>query len=179
MQKSNALGRKLRNETTLRTRSDRSRDLRIRAPKNAEIRALRREVRTLKRTIQDLLPMMEMMTKARAGRNRSLGEDELDIRGATSERQLRALLRKKKLSARDLEKVEKEISKRKAKNGAARKAKTMVSATKKKGSGKAEGGEAEAQQKDAEQKTFDKTLSTFRMRTEDPSDNENTNAVQT
>ncbi len=177
MGKANALGRKLRNETTLRTRNAHSRALRTRIPKNAEIRALRREVRTLKKTIQDLLPMMEMMTKARAGRGRSLADDELDIRGATSERQLRALLRKKKLSARDLEKIEKEIAKRKAKNGTTRKAKTIASATKKKSSGK-DAGVAENEPKDAEQKTFDKTLSTFRMRTEDSSGNEDTNAPQ-
>lgn len=177
MRKANALGRKLRHKTTLRARNARSRVLRTRIPRNAEIRALRREVRTLKKTIQDLLPMMEMMTKARAARGRSLADDELDIRGASSERQLRALLRKKRLSARDLEKVEKEIAKRKAKNGAAKKAKTMASATKKKSSGKAEGAETEAQPKDAEQKTLDKTLSTFRMRTEDPLDNEEAHAA--
>lgn len=176
MRKSNALGQKLRNETTRRTRNAHSRALRTRAPKNGEIRALRREVRTLKKTLQDLLPMMEMMTKARAGRGRGLAEDELDIRGVTSERQLRALLRKKKLSARDLEKIEKEIAKRKAKNGTTRKAKTIASATKKKSSGK-DAGVAENEPKDAEQKTFDKTLSTFRMRTEDPSGNEETHAA--
>jgi hypothetical protein len=121
--------------------------------------------------------MMEMMTKARGGRGRSLVEDDLDIRGVTSERELRSLLRKKKLSTRDLEKIEKEITKRKTKNGTARKARITVAANKKKGSTKSEGA-AENEPKDAEQKTFDKTLSTFRMRTEDPSDNEDRDCTQ-
>ncbi len=146
-----------------------------------EIRALRREVKALRQSLQDIVPMIEMMKGLSTKRRRVRGEEEFDLRGFISEKQLATMLKRKNLSSLERKKIERELAKKKKAKGAAGSVKS-ASATSKKQSGagaKASTKQSEGQdtQKDAEMKSYAKSLSTFLMRTDDSADDEDgTNA---
>jgi hypothetical protein len=136
-----------------------------------EIRALRREVKALRESLQDIIPMMEMMKTLTKKRRSTRTEEEFDLRGFTSERQLTALLKRKNLSTLERKRIERELAKRRKAKGSAGSLKS-VSTSSKTQSGAASAATQEAsqgqnKQPDAEMKSYAKTLSTFLMRTED------------
>lgn len=141
-----------------------------------EIKALRREVKALRESFQDIIPMMEMMKTLTKKRRSTRIEEEFDLRGFTSERQLTALLKRKNLSTLERKRIERELAKRKKAKGSSSSLKS-VSTSSKKQSGAAtaatqEASQGQNKQTDAEMKSYAKTLSTFLMRTDDATGDE-------
>lgn len=136
-----------------------------------EIKALRREVKALRESLQDIIPMMEMMKTLTKKRRSTRTEEEFDLRGFTSERQLTALLKRKNLSTLERKRIERELAKRRKAKGSAGSLKS-VSTSSKKQTGAAtaptqEASQGQNKETDAEMKSYAKTLSTFLMRTDD------------
>jgi hypothetical protein len=154
-----------------RSRSPRLTSKRKSDQQRQEIKALRREVKALRESLQDIIPMMEMMKTLTKKRRSKRTEEEFDVRGFTSERQLTALLKRKNLSTLERKRIERELAKRRKAKGSAGSLKS-VSTSSKKQSGAATAATQESSQEhnkqtDAEMKSYAKTLSTFLMRTED------------
>ena len=139
-----------------------------------ELRELRREVKALRQSLQDIVPMIEMMKTLSSKRRSVRAEEELDLRGFISEKQLAALLKRKSLSSLERKKIERALTKKRKAKGAAGPVKSASTASKKqsgagtKSSTKASQGKDT--QQDAEMKSYAKTLSTFLMRTDDDTD---------
>jgi hypothetical protein len=154
-----------------RSRSPRLTSKRKSDQQRQEIKALRREVKALRESLQDIIPMMEMMKTLTKKRRSKRTEEEFDVRGFTSERQLTALLKRKNLSTLERKRIERELAKRRKAKGSAGSLKS-VSTSSKKQSGAAtaatqESSQEQNKQTDAEMKSYAKSLSTFLMRTDD------------
>ena len=164
-----------RTEARPRTRPSPRHKLKIKAEKQRhEVRLLRREVKALRQSLRDILPVLELIKGLNAKRRTVGSEEEFDIRGFSSERQLKAILKRKNLSSRERKMIEKELAKRKRSKINAVASRSMSTGSKKQNgtatNGATESSKAQNSQTDAEMKSYAKTLSTFSMRTDDSSD---------
>ena len=139
-----------------------------------EIRELRREVKALRQSLQDIVPMIEMMKTLSSKRRSVRAEEELDLRGFISEKQLAALLKRKSLSSLERKKIERALTKKRKAKGSAGPVKSASTASKQqRGAGtksSTKASQGKDTQQDAEMKSYAKTLSTFLMRTDDDTD---------
>jgi hypothetical protein len=160
-----------REELKERSRSARLTSKRTSAQQRHEIKALRREVKALRESLQDIIPMMEMMKALTKKRRSTRMEEEFDLRGFTSERQLTALLKRKNLSTLERKRIERELAKRRKAKGSAGSLKSVSTSSKKQSGATTaatqEASQGQNKQTDAEMKSYAKTLSTFLMRTDD------------
>ncbi len=146
-----------------------------------EIRELRREVKALRQSLQNIVPIIEMMKALSTKRRGVRGEEELNLRGFVSEKQLAALLKRKGLSSLERKKIERELAKKRKAKSASGPVKNASTASKKESAAGASAStkqsEGQDTQKDAEMKSYAKSLSTFLMRTDDSADDDDaTNA---
>jgi hypothetical protein len=122
--------------------------------------------------------MIEMMKGLSTKRRSVRGEEEFDLRGFVSEKQLATMLTRKNLSSLERKQIERELAKKKKAKGAAGPVKSASTASKKQSGAGASAStmqsEGQDTQKDAEMKSYAKSLSTFLMRTDDSADDDDT-----
>jgi hypothetical protein len=122
--------------------------------------------------------MIEMM-KALSTKRRGLrGEEEFDLRGFVSEKQLATLLKRKGLSSLERKKIERELAKKRKAKGVSAPVKSASTTSKKESaagsSASTKQSEGQDTQQAGEMKSYAKSLSTFLMRTDDSADDDDT-----
>jgi hypothetical protein len=118
--------------------------------------------------------MIEMLQALSKKRRAVSGEEDFDLRGFISERQLAAILKRRNLSSLERRKIERELAKKRKAKGTGRAMKNATSSSKKQDTTGANASstatEGAEQPKDGEMKSYAKSLSTFQMRTDDAAD---------